>query len=346
MLSRFRRINPRSSRCPSLDIQEDGCWESLLTTLIQLCQMPRDPYTIKRYTAPHNCDSVEVNPSKSRAFVGMYEYEESSASRGGGFLIMSSEGELVHNHSTPNYGCLDAKWISDSDIAFACSDGLIRTYSTFSNSVSSEVPVVPHPSPTNTANILMTIDVVKETTAVITAKGELILVKEGQVVTRWEAHSPIIESWTCALRPDANLVATGSDDCSLRFWDTRSQELVLSNTKSHRMGTTCIEFLGESEVLSGSYDDRIRKFDLRNLSEPILEFKSIGGIWRLKPTESNHLMVAACYGGCQVVDLTDFSPVVSRYVEHESMAYGIDSISADTGVSCSFYDKQILYWKY
>ena len=301
--------------------------------------------TFAKYTAPYNCDAVEISPNKESVFVGMYEYEESSSSREGGFLMMNSQGELEQTLTTVDYGCLDAKWTSDTEIVIACSDGIIRTYSTVSKSIVAEVALVDSPTSANTANILMTIDVEAETTAAISAKGQLSLLRNNTILSQWEAHSPVIESWTCALNKEATIVATGSDDCCLKFWDTRSEELIFSNSKSHRMGTTCIEFIRENEVLSGSYDDRIRKFDMRNLTQPIIEYKSIGGIWRMKPID-NILLVAACYGGCQVINFDDFTPIVAEYTLHESMAYGIGALSKNTAVSCSFYDKQILYWNY
>jgi WD40 repeat protein len=108
------------------------------------------------------------------------------------------------------------------------------------------------------------------------------------------------------------------------------------------MGTTCVEFLDENTLLSGCYDDRIRKFDLRHLAVPVSEFKSIGGIWRMKP-HSGKLYVAACYGGCQVLRLDTFD-LVEEYKGHESMVYGIGALGDSNVVSCSFYDKSIRFW--
>lgn len=304
--------------------------------------------TYFRYTAPHNCDSVEINDRRDLIFVGMYEYEESSSSRGGGFLIMNPKtGKIENTIVTTEYGCLDAKWTSNSDLVIACSDGNIRTYSNDTQIVSCALVVDSSNSNNSTAKILMALDVQNTLCAVISAKGQVSLLEIESLASplmSWEAHSPVIESWTCALSPTANVLVTGSDDCCLKFWDTKSSDLIFSNSKSHRMGTTAIKFLNDNELLSGSYDDRIRRFDLRNLSEPIMEQKSIGGIWRLKP-ENDKLFVAACYGGCQILSLNDLLPIIT-YAEHKSMAYGIAPIDAKTAVSCSFYDKQVLCWEF
>ena len=299
-------------------------------------------------SAPFNCDSVEVNDSLDTVFVGMYQYEESTLERGGGFLITNSNGDILAegNH---DFSCLDAKWIDTTTIALACSDGVLRVLNTERNEITSNLPVVDLPSSADTSNILMTVDSVLDCTATITAKGKLCIVKDFLTLeSSWQAHSDVMESWCCALSPTAQLVASGSDDCCMKVWDVRSSDLVHLDKRNHSMGVTCLEFLSENIILSGSYDERVRKFDLRNPSVPISEFRSIGGIWRLKPYK-NLLLVAACYGGCQVLTETNsetYVPVVPEYKGHDSMAYGIGCLGDSSAVSCSFYDKSIQFWSF
>jgi diphthamide biosynthesis protein 7 len=133
----------------------------------------------------------------------------------------------------------------------------------------------------------------------------------------------------------------------MKVWDARSSDLVHQDKRSHSMGVTCLEFLSDNIILTGSYDERIRKFDLRNPSVPLVEFKSIGGIWRLKPCEK-YLLVAACYGGCQILaeDECSYKYVVPEYKGHDSMAYGIASLGEGKAVSCSFYDRSVQFWSF
>ena len=308
-----------------------------------------EPKTIHSVNLPHNCDSVEINHARDRVFVGMYEYEESSSSRGGGFAMLDREGEVRHVYVNKDWGALDACWSSrDDTIVVASSDGIVRVYDCTdidNPACVGETQAVQTPGSDKTENILMTIDMKGNMWSTITAKGELALFRDGNVISRIEAHSRIIESWACSLTHDTNMVASGSDDCALKIWDTRTSELVMQNTKSHTMGTTCLEFMSDTEILTGSYDDRIRRFDIRHIKEPVTERKSIGGIWRLKPC-GNRIFVAACYGGCSVVDFADFRPIVSEYTKHESMAYGIGALEESCAVSCSFYDKLVTYWDF
>jgi WD40 repeat protein len=296
--------------------------------------------TLQTLSTPFNCDCVEINPTRrDRALIGMYEYEESSASRGGGFLLVDRDGAVTDSVTGPDWGVLDAQWFDDEIVLMACSDGVIRRWS---RSGLSEFPVEEPGG--GVGSILMTVDLCPATGRAVTisAKGRVSLLSpDGAVTGTWEAHSPVIESWMAAVRGDT--VVTGSDDCSLRVWDARSQSLVAQNTRTHGAGTTVARFLSDTTILSGSYDERIRRFDLRNLASPVEEVRSIGGIWRLKPFH-DLLLVAACYGGCEIRSLADLSPAGGPYTEHESMVYGIDCFERDRVVSCSFYDKSVRFW--
>jgi WD40 repeat protein len=282
-----------------------------------------------------------VNPSLEKVFVGMYEYQESSSTRGGGFLVTDKVGTILTT-SERDFGCLDAKWLSDDMLVIACSDGIIRWYDAAQREILQETKLSSTTGSGCTENILMTVDSVQDITAAISAKGVLSIIKGRSEIDQWEAHNPVYESWCCGLNPGGEMVVTGSDDCSLKYWDVRTREIVHHDKRNHTMGTTCVEFLDENTLLSGCYDDRIRKFDLRHLAVPMSEFKSIGGIWRMKP-HSGKLYVAACYGGCQVLRLDTFDPV-EEYKGHESMVYGIGALGDSNVVSCSFYDKSIRFW--
>lgn len=304
------------------------------------------PTTIKSVSAPLNCDSVETGPNGA-IFVGMYNYDEASSVRGGGFLLLDNSGDITYTYTDTQFGCLDAIWLNESFVKMACSDGIMRVLDSDSKTIRSETPVTKNAgSAENTENILMAISANTHNTAVISAKGQLIVLDEHMNITMDAvAHDPVMESWTCALAPESGLVASGADDCCLKLWDIRTAENVMTNRRTHLTGVTTLKFMSDTELLSGSYDERIRRFDIRNLNQPITEVRSIGGVWRLKPL-NDLLYVAACYGGCQIVRLDDFTPISAPYTQHKSMAYGISPINSSTAISCSFYDRIIHMWQF
>lgn len=70
------------------------------------------------------------------------------------------------------------------------------------------------------------------------------------------------EVWNCAL--EGALLYSGSDDCSFKLHDVKSQTLVQANSKYHQAGVTFIKPLpGGQHFMTGSYDSQIAVWDLR-----------------------------------------------------------------------------------
>ena len=63
-----------------------------------------------------------------------------------------------------------------------------------------------------------------------------------------------------SVSPDASLIVSGSDDCSVRVWSVDRFDCV-REFLGHSDYITCVVFAG-GEVLSGSGDMTIRKWDL------------------------------------------------------------------------------------
>jgi len=106
---------------------------------------------------------------------------------------------------------------------------------------------------------------------------------------------------------------------------------------------------------AGSYDDRVRLWDVRQLRLPVCsaEVPCGGGVWRVAwhPTDSAVLLAACMQQGFAVIRGTD---VVLRYCdgaasgEHGSLGYGVAWCLLPDGrhaaVSCSFYDRSVHAW--
>ncbi|XP_020573580.1 diphthine methyltransferase homolog [Phalaenopsis equestris] len=185
-----------------------------------------------------------------------------------------------------------------------------------------------------------------------------------QITQSWAAHE--FETW--AVLPDSlqpQLLYTGSDDCSFSCWDLRqnsSSSTVFRNTKSHKMGVCCIAQCPSDSnmLLTGSYDEFIRVWDVRCISRPFMENSLClgGGVWRLKyHSLIKGLVLAACmHSGFAIVKIDGENiNILETYTKHDSLAYGADWQRAecvkDGGRSgllvatCSFYDRLLRLWK-
>ncbi|KPJ08337.1 WD repeat-containing protein 85 [Papilio machaon] len=137
------------------------------------------------------------------------------------------------------------------------------------------------------------------------------------------------------------------DDCIFKAYDLRAPNAVVSNRR-HEAGVTAVrsDVVTEHRLLTGSYDEKVRLWDARNLKCCITDENVNGGVWRLKwHPYNNRVVLAACmYGGFRLLRVDEEISVIGEYLEHESIAYGADwkfekeSLMVAT---CSFYDCKI-----
>lgn len=180
--------------------------------------------------------------------------------------------------------------------------------------------------------------------------GTVALSRENSL-TRWKAHD--LEVWCACFDPEGRLLLTGSDDSLMKMWDIRADfERPTATTKCHDSGVCCIQRRPHHSfiVASGSYDEKIRMWDLRSLSKPLESLDAGGGVWRIAWSSlGDSLAVAAMYGGARLLS-ADPLRVVKEYKEHASIVYGVaigrDAASADglTVLTCSFYDHLLAIW--
>eukprot|EP00438_Fugacium_kawagutii_P011035 Skav204825 [mRNA] locus=scaffold3914:243346:243795:+ [translate_table: standard] len=140
---------------------------------------------------------------------------------------------------------------------------------------------------------------------------------------------------------DANLILSGGDDSLLRGWDLRTPDTspTFSN-RSHEAGVTSLACNPHHhfQMMSGSYDERLRVFDLRHMKEPLLRSDRLGdGAYQLSwhGTRSGIVAVAAMRCGFPIFQQSDESAGsfslthLGGYCEgakegsHGSLGYGI-----------------------
>jgi diphthamide biosynthesis protein 7 len=127
------------------------------------------------------------------------------------------------------------------------------------------------------------------------------------------------------------------------------------------MGVCCIAQnpLEGNMLLTGSYDEYLRVWDMRSMAKPVNE-KSLnlgGGVWRIKyhPSIADVILAACMHNGFAIVKVgTKDATVMETYCKHESLAYGADwqtseveEHNTDSSViaTCSFYDRLLRVWK-
>ncbi|XP_041363596.1 diphthine methyltransferase-like [Gigantopelta aegis] len=165
--------------------------------------------------------------------------------------------------------------------------------------------------------------------------GSLTLFKVGSdivVADRWKAHD--YEAWICAFNYwDGNVVYSGSDDCTFKGWDMRSnQRSPVFTNKRAEMGVCSIQSNPWKEHLLavGSYDEHVYLYDTRSMRSPLSTASLGGGVWRVKwdPSCGEHLLTATMYNGFHIVDCsntdTDPLPILAHYMTDIRLGYGAD----------------------
>ncbi|KAF4382469.1 hypothetical protein G4B88_011421 [Cannabis sativa] len=180
---------------------------------------------------------------------------------------------------------------------------------------------------------------------------------------KWKAHD--YELWTTSFdNHQPHFVYTGSDDCKFSGWDLRegTSKAAFHNSKAHKMGVCCIAKSPNdpNTLLTGSYDENLRHWDVRSISRPVNEVSLGlgGGVWRIKhhPFVPGLVLAACMHNGFAIVNIKggEFE-VIERYSKHESLAYGADwhreePIHGEESknslvATCSFYDRLLRIWR-
>ncbi|KAF7286858.1 hypothetical protein GWI33_003912 [Rhynchophorus ferrugineus] len=141
------------------------------------------------------------------------------------------------------------------------------------------------------------------------------------------------------------------------MFDKRIQDIHIKKNREHEAGVTSLHSNKSREhvIVSGSYDEYIRLWDIRNLKRSVSSVKMPGTLWRLKwdPFIQKYLLAACMYGGVHIVSAAnDNIQIVKSYYEHKNISYGadwctlqnddVDKFNFDGNViigTCSFYEK-------
>ncbi|CAH0563465.1 unnamed protein product [Brassicogethes aeneus] len=194
-----------------------------------------------------------------------------------------------------------------------------------------------------------------------TSKGDVLLFEliNSKIKLLFKCHSHDYEAWIAAFYYwDPNIFFSGGDDCVFHKYDLRVGNSPISKNRSHEAGVTSIHCNISKEFIlaTGSYDENIRIWDIRNIKQCTSSIKMPGPVWRVKwdPFTQNNLLSACMLGGVHVINAENIEnlEIVDSFYEHKNIAYGADwcylpqdRIDVDFNLSesciigsCSFYD--------
>ncbi|KAK6009058.1 WD domain, G-beta repeat protein [Ostertagia ostertagi] len=196
----------------------------------------------------------------SKLLVSTYQLEGSD-SRVGSLYILSHSLDICRCITAPA-GVFRFDFVEPHVVIAAITDGSLFTASITDSQSNSSISVA--------EDILLDVSSRSSTSHVsCTDKMGFAYVVDlavGIVTSRWKAHSlPYTDTgcevWTCAQHD--NMLCTGGEDETLKVWDARSQ-CVVQRFSQFEAGVTFSEWQEDRLILSGSYDQNIRLFDMRN----------------------------------------------------------------------------------
>eukprot|EP01086_Lenisia_limosa_P011577 TRINITY_DN3777_c0_g1_i1.p1 TRINITY_DN3777_c0_g1~~TRINITY_DN3777_c0_g1_i1.p1 ORF type:complete len:183 (-),score=23.35 TRINITY_DN3777_c0_g1_i1:79-603(-) len=166
------------------------------------------------------------------------------------------------------------------------------------------------------------------------------------MVANWKYHE--FEAWATAFNDwNINSIYSGGDDCKFCIWDLRCPLIRPMSMFRADQGVCLIQQspFDENLVAVGSYDEKLRIFDVRKPRQPVSEFQGCGGLWRTKwhPTRRNTIATASMHGGFSVYDISkDDGDIKSVALEDPNhLGYG-----ADWHYSCDQLAGAVFYGKY
>lgn len=309
--------------------------------------------------APYPADVFLFHPSDQQIFVvGTYWLDEATKKRHGKLCVYklqldnlaAIEGSAEKLQDIDCDAILDMKWY-DSRLFVAHSTGSLSIFDTMSSSdISSfKLALLKRKTFIETDTLVMSLSV--------SARGILTSHSDGTIAILTHdlrlqnmLHVSELEVWIQSWGADSHLIYTGSDDGLFAAWDIREAHSrgshttsTWSNTRSHGAGVTAIvPDKNGRDILTGSYDDRIRRFDVRNLRKTVIEKDLSGGVWRIIPRERDELVACCTYDGAKVIQNENFE-ILKTWTGHDSMVYGGD-VTGDLIGTCSFYDKRVCIW--
>lgn len=148
------------------------------------------------------------------------------------------------------------------------------------------------------------------------------------------------ELWTTTWHNDGKYVISGGEDALLKIWDIRcDNRQPVSVNLSHESGVTFTKAEADFYLVTGSYDEKIRRFDYRCLKQPILQSNLGGGVWNVEETSEAKFLAACMFNGWALLDKTTFAVLEQEVDIGKTTLYGATECGDPSLIaSCTFSD--------
>ncbi|XP_060592589.1 WD repeat domain-containing protein 83-like [Ruditapes philippinarum] len=167
-------------------------------------------------------------------------------------------------------------------------------------------------------------------------------VASGKSLRRYRGHAGTVNC--VRFNEESTLVLSGSIDSTVKIWDLKSRKMepvqVLDESKD---SVTCIQ-VSDHEILTGSADGRIRRYDLRNgkLHTDLIG-KSVTSVNFTRDAQC--VLVSTLDNSLKLMD-KDSGEMLNEYTGHKNSDYRIDSClnSKDTHILSGSEDGFVYIW--
>ncbi|KAI3866574.1 hypothetical protein MKX03_023786 [Papaver bracteatum] len=281
-----------------------------------------------------NVDAVEFCPQESFhqvlpvSSLSTYTLQEGDQQNRCGsislFSVDADSNQLDMFHQVETSAIFDIKWnpVGSPLLGHADASGYVRLHSLGTGPNGSENGV--------SSSICMCLDWGPSATSITVglSDGSIFVLTLAESQLKCRSHE--YEVWAANFdTQQPNLVY----DCRFCCWDLREPRETDPNA-----------------LLTGSYDEHLRIWDVRSISKPVNESSIClgGGVWRLKqhPCMHNGFAVVRVEG--------EKAEVLETCTNHKSLAYGADwqrgplrkkdGIESHVAATCSFYDRLVRGW--
>ena len=347
-----------------------------------------------KYICPQNIDRIkfynnEEKNNKIKALSAGYHLDKDTQKKTGGifFFNISDNNKLIpleNENIILDYGLLDIKFSKDNYFIYSANSDYSYTIFNLKNNSNNKKYLINEKDKENEEKIKITNDVIeidsKEQKIFLGANDGQIFIEDlssqKNILSIPNAHDYGI--WSIHLLDD-NTFLSGGEDAQIKLWDFRCKngndgnaenKNISSNNKSYQSSINFIDNLrcdlSNNILITGSYDEKIVLFDIRNFPKELKVIKTEHSVWDMKQSlidDKNLLLMSSIYEGFNIWEIDPVNnynmnhilrlPITkNKDIYHGTIVYGIDIKNNNSNrnnidiLSCSFYDNLMMYWNY